>query len=344
VQPLTRREFLKLAGLAGFSLAFRPLPLPENQSYPIRIARVTTTKISLRHEPSFSSERIGWFYRDELISLFEDINSPNGPDYNPLWHRVIGGYAHSGYLQPIRRHPSNPIQIFPKNGQLCQITVPFTQSYRYYRKNGWRPLYRLYYQSNHWATAIDEGPDERPWLRITDERLRIHYFIPLNHAQAIPISELTPLSPNVPTEEKRIHISLNQQILTAFEGNKPVFRTKVATGISTGKPSPNGIPTETPAGRFILNRKMPVRHMGDGHITADPEAYELPGVPWVSTFVSTGVAFHGTYWHNNFGRPMSHGCVNMSYEDAKWLYRWSAPYNPPGEWMTGKRGTVVKIE
>jgi hypothetical protein len=51
----------------------------------------------------------------------------------------------------------------------------------------------------------------------------------------------------------------------------------------------------------------------------------LVGVPWTSFFTGQGHAFHGTYWHNNFGVPMSHGCVNMRNEDALRLFRWSQP-------------------
>ncbi|NIV94533.1 L,D-transpeptidase family protein, partial [candidate division KSB1 bacterium] len=46
-------------------------------------------------------------------------------------------------------------------------------------------------------------------------------------------------------------------------------------------------------------------------------------------FVETGVALHGTYWHNNFGWPMSRGCVNLRTEDAKWLFRWTVPKSEP---------------
>ena len=62
--------------------------------------------------------------------------------------------------------------------------------------------------------------------------------------------------------------------------------------------------------------------------------YYLPGVPWVQFFGnaqipwSRGYSFHGTYWHNNFGHPMSHGCINMKTPDAKWLYDW-APMGTP---------------
>ena len=53
--------------------------------------------------------------------------------------------------------------------------------------------------------------------------------------------------------------------------------------------------------------------------------FDLPGVPWVTFFTSTGVSFHGTYWHNDYGTPRSHGCVNLLPEDAKFLYRWTSP-------------------
>jgi hypothetical protein len=83
--------------------------------------------------------------------------------------------------------------------------------------------------------------------------------------------------------------------------------------------------------------------MGDGTLSPDLDAYELIGVPWVSFFHKDGVAFHGTYWHDNFGRMMSHGCVNMRNQDAKWLYRWSAPFAEASDWNRKGIGTVVRI-
>ena len=68
---------------------------------------------------------------------------------------------------------------------------------------------------------------------------------------------------------------------------------------------------------------------GDGEITSDLNAYELPGVPWVSYFYShTGVAFHGTYWHDGYGFRKSHGCVNLSPKDSAWLYNWAKVGTP----------------
>jgi len=88
---------------------------------------------------------------------------------------------------------------------------------------------------------------------------------------------------------------------------------------------------------------MPLRHMGNGNLTSDIEAYELPGVPWVCFFHITGVAIHGTYWHTDFGRPRSHGCVNVPTEDAQWIYRWSFPIAPSNEMMTIGYGTPIIV-
>ncbi len=69
------------------------------------------------------------------------------------------------------------------------------------------------------------------------------------------------------------------------------------------------------------------------HMTNEGDAieqiYNLPGVPWCSFFTGAGNAFHGTYWHNDYGRPRSHGCVNLPTESAKFIFRWTLPNVPP---------------
>jgi lipoprotein-anchoring transpeptidase ErfK/SrfK len=74
--------------------------------------------------------------------------------------------------------------------------------------------------------------------------------------------------------------------------------------------------------------------------------WSLPAVGWISLFVGSGVAFHSTYWHNNFGEPTSRGCVNCSPEDAKWIFRWTMPSVPydPGDVTVGMPGgTQVRV-
>jgi lipoprotein-anchoring transpeptidase ErfK/SrfK len=74
--------------------------------------------------------------------------------------------------------------------------------------------------------------------------------------------------------------------------------------------------------------------------------WEIPGIGWVSLFIGNGVAIHSTFWHNNFGEPSSHGCINAAPEDAKWIFRWASPQTPfqKGDiTVQGKIGTPVKI-
>lgn len=106
--------------------------------------------------------------------------------------------------------------------------------------------------------------------------------------------------------EKWIQIDLSDQTLTAYEGETAVLSALVSTGVA-------GLPT--PKGEHAIFLKVRSQVMsGPG--------YSLPNVEYVSYFYKS-YAIHGTYWHNNFGHPMSHGCVNMTNQDAKWLFEWA---------------------
>jgi hypothetical protein len=355
--PLTRRDFLKLGALAlgGLALGDSPLggPWPPDEyppGYPRLHGRVATRFIYRYSEPNFKSDVLGRIPRDTLLGMYEMLHSSDGPAYNPRWYRLEHGYVHSGHIQPIASIAHNPVlRYIPEGGQLGEITVPYFQALRMRWNGDWDPVYRLYYQSVHWINELIEGPDGEPWYGLLDERLRIHYYLPAKYVRAVPDAELEPLSPDVPFEEKKIEVRIGEQLLVAYERDQVVLETKISSGVSDIHSSPDfsndveEIPTDTPKGRFRVQVKIPSKHMGDGEITDDLNAYELPGVPWVGFFYRTGVAFHGTYWHDNFGRRMSHGCVNMRNEDAKWLYRWSQPHAGAQEWLTTGLGTVVKV-
>ncbi len=121
------------------------------------------------------------------------------------------------------------------------------------------------------------------------------------------------ISPPVAASEKWIDVDLTHQRMTAYQGNTPVFQALVSTGL------PN---TPTVVGQFHIYWKLSATDM------AGP-GYYLPGVPYTMYFYR-GYALHGTYWHNNFGHPMSHGCVNLRTEDAQWLFNWTDPPLPVG--------------
>lgn len=345
---ISRREFLKLGSAGMGSLAFEPMRAllpPEDRVEPLGFGRVTISSIGVYQEPSLESERVATRERDELVTLVGEIESPYGPERNPRWYKVVGGYSHSAYLQRVDNTSLNtPVKRIRKGGQLGEITVPHTQSLLPSKDMTiWEPLYRLYFQSVHWITGVDEGPDGKPWYRLSDELLKIDYHVPAVHVRLIDDAEITPISPDVPQGEKFVQVRLIAQTLTAYESDEIVLRTEVSTGLPSLGPV-IGLPTITPRGMFNIDPKVPAKHMGDGRMTSEIDAYELPGVPWVSFFEHmTGVAFHGTYWHDNFGSRMSHGCVNMRVEDAKWLYRWSTPIAEPGDWIRKGYGTRVEV-
>jgi lipoprotein-anchoring transpeptidase ErfK/SrfK len=231
--------------------------------------------------------------------------------------------------------------------QLCEVTVPYTQLHRRLSGGKWERINKIYYQTVHWAVGLDEGPDGEPWLELYDEAAEVTYFAPAAHIRLIADEEISPTSVDVPPEKKRIFISRARQVLQAFENGELVFETRVSTGINDPEIVPAG--RKTPPGRWRVYSKMPTKHMGNVDLTGAPDVYTLPGVPWTMFFheLHTGVAMHGAYWHDNYGVPMSHGCVNLKPEDSKWLFRWTTPIWPPTDWRWWERtgyGTVVDVE
>ena len=326
---LSRRDFLKIGALAFSSLAFRPYFRPGEQPSPDLWGRVTIEEIDVYTKPlSEVFLIVGKRYRDRLVVLYDALNAPDGPAYNPVWYRVWGGYVYSAYLQLVKMHFNDVLGSIVEGGQLGEVTVPYSDSYRYDRYQGWQYQYRLYFETTHWVTGLEEGPDGEPWYKITNELdSTLNYYAPAIHLRPILDDEISPISPDIPAEEKRIEVSILEQRLTAYEGEIEVFNTKISSGIHSSRPTSNGIPTDTPRGEFRIQSKSPSKHMGSlKEKSGAPVGYSLPGVPWTCFFVpETGVAFHGAYWHNNFGAQMSRGCVNMRPVDAKWLFRWSTP-------------------
>ncbi|HVY49844.1 MAG TPA: L,D-transpeptidase [Minicystis sp.] len=139
--------------------------------------------------------------------------------------------------------------------------------------------------------------------------------------------------------EKWIDVNITKQVLVAYEGTKPVYATLVSTGeAGLGDPSKT---KSTKRGIFRIHTKY-VSITMDSDVVG--EAFELRDVPYVQYF-EDGYALHGAYWHDKFGTPKSHGCVNLAPEDARRLFYWTEPQLPPG-WHGVARaltGTVVFI-
>ena len=122
---------------------------------------------------------------------------------------------------------------------------------------------------------------------------------------------------------KRIEVDLTTQTLTAFENDNPVGSFL----ISSGKWD------RTPIGTYNIWIKIKSQKMSGGSKELGTYYY-LPNVPYIMFFYNDNVAkklgysIHGTYWHNNFGTPMSHGCINMKTSDAQVIYNWADENTP----------------
>ena len=359
--PISRRDFLRVGMWSFGSLAFSPF-LPGltdfDDSNSIRIA---TSEMPVYREPTDKGDPpVSRWLRDDLVHFYEAVTSKDGePKHNPVWYRVWGGYVHRGRVQRVRTIYQEPISAIPAGKRLLsEVSVPYTTPYRYSKARGWEAFGPpLYYQSVHWIDAIEAGPPtpnyDGPWYRIYDELdSNVPYFVPAIHLRVLPLSDFDPISPEVALEDKLIEVNLTTQRLVAHERGRVVFQTSVSSGIpGGGDPGPKGLSTTTPNGSFSVLDKMPAKHMGysfwgdtaTGNLLADVDNYVLPGVPWTCFFTPVGHAFHGTYWHENFGTPMSHGCVNMRTSEANWLFRWALPPHL-NDAVSNHRGRGTSVE
>lgn len=124
---------------------------------------------------------------------------------------------------------------------------------------------------------------------------------------------------NAAGEEKWIEVSLNQQKLRAWEGSKIVMEYPISSGLWY----------PTPKGDYNIWYKTRYQRMKGGSKDLGT-FYDLPNVPY-NMFFYKGFAVHGAYWHNNFGNPMSHGCVNEPIANAAQLFEWAGPNLPAGQ-------------
>jgi LysM repeat protein len=124
-----------------------------------------------------------------------------------------------------------------------------------------------------------------------------------------PVPEPTP--PMGQFGPKWIDVSLGTQTMVAYEGTVPVFTAKISSGVPAHP---------TVIGIYRVYAKYTSTRMHGG--TPGVDYYDIPNVPWTMYFYAD-YALHGAYWHNNFGHPMSHGCVNLSVDVSKWLYNWA---------------------
>lgn len=333
---LSRREFLRLSSYSVIGWATRSLAQkysPEMRS----LGRVAASKADVYEHASFSSRYIKSYWKDMVLTIGGATIGDEEPVHNRVWYQIADeGYVHSSNIQLVQTRLNVPVETIPPSGALAEVTVPYTDVH-------WGPgknfpfAYRYYYETTHWVTALLQDHRGEPWYRIQDDKWDFIFYAPATHLRIIPPDELSPLSPEVLPEQKRLEVHLADQYVIAYEKEMPVFSARIASGaiFSNGR-------YLTPTGRFQTFHKRPSRHMAAGDLASN--GYDLPGVPWICYITEKGVAFHGTYWHNDYGRPRSHGCINLTPAAAKWIYRWTLPVVPPEEqFVYEKYGTRVDI-
>jgi len=339
IGEFSRRDFLKLAGYGMLGLLLPDLPRSHiTQTYYSDLqGRVTEGSLWMYDAPSPESNRVEMYWRDLVIPLTGAAISEDEAAYNRVWYEVDGkGFVYSGSVQPVNTVLNRPVRDVPPSGLLGEITVPFTDAHEEPDATA-KVAHRLYYETVHWITQTAIGADGKTWYRLLDDKLNLHYYIPAEHMRTIPDNELAPISPDLPESEKSIEVNLTRQLVLAYEASRLVFAARAATGnqYRSGR-------WTTPIGQFLTSYKRPTRHMAAGDIASN--GFDLPGVPWVLYITKSGISFHGTYWHNDYGHPRSHGCINLTPQAAKWLYRWTLPSVESGKQFAYEYfGTTVHI-
>ncbi len=299
-------------------------------NHPPMLGRAEAWRLRVVPDPTRYDEVIRVVNYDHVVPIYSAFRAdpPRGYAHNDVWFQLDDGVIHSSWIVPVRETFHEPEDVIG-DGFWGEITVPTSWQH-------WQPVlrsrryYDLAYGEVFRVLDRQDEEDGRAWYRILDDLHPAHvWWVQASHVRRIQPREFEPLSPYVPPDQKRILVSISQQTLTCYEYGVPVFVTRIASGTTFFDEEGEAHSFNTPYGEHYVRRKMPTRHMVGGDEIND--RYDLPGVPWCTFFTHTGAAIHGTYWHNDFGHPRSHGCVNVTNDAARWVYRWVNPYAGHGE-------------
>jgi lipoprotein-anchoring transpeptidase ErfK/SrfK len=366
---VSRRGFLKLAVLGLGSISMRSLPLDRLEKswflpeFPNaeRLARVAVGMVELKQRPDPESPTLGVLYEDAVVPWLRLV-SGSKPAYifnNQRWLETPQGYIYCPYIQPVFNRPNQPVDDLPPSsrgpGMWVEVTVPYADAVLDKAEpssNSWveakmdqgLPL-RFYYSQTFWVDAIRKDSQGRSFYRVNP-----NYYggVDMLWAAAeafrpITTQELTPINPEI--TDKSIQVDVTHQTLSCYEGSSEVYFCRVSTGAKYDMYGNVVDKWSTPVGKHRITRKYISLQMSGGTTGA---GYDLPGIAWTSVFATGGVAIHSTFWHYNYGDPVSHGCVNALPEDAKWIFRWSTPevvYDPGmlDVTVSGEESTGVEV-
>jgi lipoprotein-anchoring transpeptidase ErfK/SrfK len=170
------------------------------------------------------------------------------------------------------------------------------------------------------STTIDA--DGHTWYKIGfdgpiryPERVTSDWYVAADYVQLFMDPGVVETTAGInASSTKRIVVDIANETLYAYDGDTLFMQQPISSGLEL---------TPTSLGTFWVYRKIPDSYMQGPIPGLSDQYYDLPGVPWDLYFTMGGSAIHGAYWHNHFGEPWSHGCVNLSPENAKLLYAWA---------------------
>ena len=341
----SRRDFMKLSGLGLGALALGSPRSPVARSlwqveFPQseRLGRVVEelgTFINVRTRPSSDAPEAGRLAGDEVVPWLREVVGYT-PYRNQRWVETPQGYVWAPLLQPVRNLPNTPLDTLPQTGSetgmWMEVTVPYVEAQLANPPaRGFRVSYlvergqpfHLYYGQTLWVDNIRSGEQGVEYHVRELHGSRGDEFWALAEAfKPVYPEDIKPISPEV--EDKEIVVNVSRQTLSCFENGREVFFTRVSTGdYGEGRATPI-------SDNLKVFMKYNSVHMEGG---ATGAGYDLTGIGWTTFFATGGIAFHSTYWHNNFGERTSAGCVNLRPEDAKFVFRWTTPEVPyyPGK-------------
>lgn len=337
----------------------RLFALPEFPEYE-RLGRAARGTLEIKSRPDVDSQTVGILYEDGVAPWLREVvgEKTNLAFNNQRWVETPDGYVYGQFFQPVRNMINEPVKSLPDSslgaGMWVEVTVPYVDVVTENKpsSNSWveglidagLPV-RLYYSQIFWVDRMRTNDQGQTFYRVNPNYYGGLDLLwgPAEAFRPIKAEEISPIDPGV--EEKRIQVDVNYQTLSCYEGNSEVFFCRVSTGAKfnyVGAAVDNWL---TPVGLHRVTRKYISLQMSSGTTGA---SYDAPGIGWVSIFATGGVAVHSTYWHNSFGDPISHGCVNVAPEDALWIFRWIQPavnYDPGmlDVTVTGQGSTRVEV-
>lgn len=355
-QNISRRDFLKIAGTSLGAMAFKPTKLSkfDDFSQPKRlpefpksaiIGRVVDPGIDLRSSPTNDpnvNNSLAKLNADTLVEWGRQVvGKVIGGLSNQRYVETPQGYIYTSVLQPTRNLPNTPISQMPAGapGFWGEVTVPYVDlAHEGTVASPWLQDHisynfppRLYYGQVVWIDQVrtNNGFPEYRW----NEDANGHgygygaygefYWADGAAFKILTDEDVAPISPDVDPNDKKIVADLDYQTLSCFEGNSEVFFCRISSGIAydpqTGQISDK---LATPVGNLLTHWKIMSLNMTAGTFQS---GYSTPAVPWDTMISGDGIAIHGAFWHNAFGEKRSHGCINVTPEDAKWIFRWTTP-------------------